>query len=145
MKTYTAILAEDVPHYATVEIRAKSAAEAIEAAKALVRDDLCFEPDWDNAECRIVEISDDESCQNVAHDLAIDDCFFRDGGEREPALSGSAQELLAVLQEAHDFPWVCNAALTDDIDALRKICLAYADWWNGRAWPAIEKAKRGVS
>jgi hypothetical protein len=146
MKTYTAILAEDVPHYANVEIHAASDSDAIEAAKAYDRDELYFEPEWENTVCsRIVEITDDATGRSVALDLALDDYFLRNGGKAERALCEAAPELLAVLEAAGRFSWVCNAALTTDIEALRKICLEYADWWNGQAWPAIEKAKAGAS
>ena len=146
MKTYTVIFAEDVPHYATAEIRAANDADAIKAAKAYDRDALFLEPEWQNAVCRrIVEICDDETGKTVALDIAVDDYFLRNGGERERILCDAAPELLAVLEEAKSASWVCNAALTTDIEALRKICLEYADWWNGRAWPAIEKAKAGAS
>jgi hypothetical protein len=33
--------------------------------------------------------------------------------------------------------WVHNAAITQDIEALRKIALYHAKWWNGEAFPAI--------
>lgn len=33
--------------------------------------------------------------------------------------------------------WVHNAAITQDIEALRKIALYHAQWWNGEAFPAI--------
>ena len=48
-------------------------------------------------------------------------------------------ELLQALEAAQEIPWVHNAALTGDLEALRKIALAYADWWNTIAWPLIEK------
>jgi len=38
-------------------------------------------------------------------------------------------------------PWVHNAALTSDIEPLRKICLAFANVWNNYMWPAIAKAE----
>lgn len=54
-------------------------------------------------------------------------------------ITGSAQIILKVLQAAHLKEWVHNAAITDDIEALRKICLAYAAWWNEQALPVIEQ------
>lgn len=50
-------------------------------------------------------------------------------------------ELLAALEGAEDIDWVHNAAVTTDIEALRKICLQHADWWNHTACAAIAKAK----
>ena len=87
MKTYTVILAEDVPHYATVEIAAGTDADAIAAAKAYDRDSLCLEPEWQNAVCRrIVEIYDDADGRSVACDVAVDDYVLRSGGEAERRL-----------------------------------------------------------
>src|SRR5579863_8326630 len=39
-------------------------------------------------------------------------------------------DLVSLVEQAGKFEWVCNAAITKDIEALRKICLQYADWWN---------------
>lgn len=50
-------------------------------------------------------------------------------------------ELLKILEEAGNFDWVHNAAITQDIEALRKICLQYSEWWNNRACPAIDQVK----
>jgi hypothetical protein len=49
-------------------------------------------------------------------------------------------ELLAALEAGNCPVWVHNAAITNDIEALRKIALWYAGWWNFTAIPAIEKA-----
>lgn len=54
-------------------------------------------------------------------------------------ITGSSQ-MLRVLQAAHLKNWVHNAAITDDIEALRRICLAYAAWWNEQALPVIALA-----
>jgi hypothetical protein len=43
------------------------------------------------------------------------------------------QKLLTVILEAHIDCWVANAAITSDIETLRRICLAHANWWNFRA------------
>jgi hypothetical protein len=53
----------------------------------------------------------------------------------------AAPELLEALELAGGFPWVHNAAITNDIEALRAICLSYGAWWNHKAMPAIAKAK----
>jgi hypothetical protein len=47
------------------------------------------------------------------------------------------QQFLEVLGQAHNPHWVHNAAITNDIEALRRICLYYSTWWNDTAWPAI--------
>lgn len=61
--------------------------------------------------------------------------------EKLARLFAASPELLRVLQAAHFKEWVHNAAITDDIEALRKICLAYAAWWNEQALPVIALAK----
>jgi hypothetical protein len=48
--------------------------------------------------------------------------------------------LLHALAAAHNPHWVHNAAITQDIEALRRICLYHAHWWNHTAWPAIVAA-----
>jgi len=63
--------------------------------------------------------------------------------EAQAPIDKHYREALAALEAAQSRDWVANAALTSDIEALRKICLAYADWWNGTAWPLIEKMKGG--
>ncbi len=56
-------------------------------------------------------------------------------------LFAASPEMLRVLEAAQQIDWVHNAAITDDIEALRKICLAYAAWWNQKALPVIAQAK----
>jgi hypothetical protein len=141
MKTYTVIYAEDVPHYGVADIEASNDEEAVAAAKAYDCHALGLEAEWGNAFChRIVEISDEEG-RTVAHDLALDSCFIRYGGESERLLCNAAPELLAVLREVGQIDWVHNAAVTGDLEALRRICLQFADWWNRRACAAIAKAQ----
>lgn len=50
-------------------------------------------------------------------------------------------KLLRVLEAAGTVNWVHNAAITDDIEALRRICLQYAEWWNHQALPIITHGK----
>lgn len=45
---------------------------------------------------------------------------------------------LEALAAAHNPHWVHNAAITQDIEALRRICLFYADWWNHIACPILD-------
>lgn len=49
-------------------------------------------------------------------------------------------DLVSALDAAREIPWVANAAITDDIEALRKIALAYSAWNNGVLLPALAKA-----
>ncbi len=61
MKTFTVLYAEDVPHYAAVEIEAEDAYEAITKARALDTTDVPTDPDWHNAVSRrIVEVTDED-------------------------------------------------------------------------------------
>lgn len=48
--------------------------------------------------------------------------------------------LLTALQAANFPNWPDNAAHTNDIEALRAVCLSYADWWNATAIPTIKAA-----
>jgi hypothetical protein len=52
-----------------------------------------------------------------------------------------AEEVLKAMEAGQSKDWVANAGITTDIEALRKICLAHADWWNNIAWPLIAKAR----
>ena len=78
MKTYTILLAQNIPHYGTTEIQAADAAEAVERAKDLDFDNfLLIEPDWENPVCRrIVSITDDTGVE-VAHDIVLDGYVLR--------------------------------------------------------------------
>lgn len=62
-------------------------------------------------------------------------------GEANAQLIAAAPEMLAALEKGQGEKWVHNAANTQDIEALRAICLEFSDWWNNEAAPAITKAK----
>ena len=49
-----------------------------------------------------------------------------------------ACQRLESLNRGGTIPWVYNAAHTRDIEALRAICLAFADVWNNYMGPAME-------
>ena len=54
-------------------------------------------------------------------------------------------EALVAMSRLHDsVPWVHNAGITDDIEALRKICLAYSDWNNNVYVPLMERYNRST-
>jgi hypothetical protein len=66
--------------------------------------------------------------------------------EEIAALFTASPRMLRVLEEAaHCREWVHNVAHTDDIEALRRICLHYAMWCNEEALPVIAEAKVGES
>lgn len=48
--------------------------------------------------------------------------------------------LLKTVIEGFNPYWVQNAGITHDMEALRKICMYHAEWWNETAWPAIVAA-----
>lgn len=50
----------------------------------------------------------------------------------------AALEALDELERRMRPAWVHNAALTGDIEALRRIALTYADWWNDVAFDLVE-------
>jgi hypothetical protein len=138
---YSVLFAEDVPHYGTVEIEADNDQEAIERARAYDFGDVALEAEWNNSACkRIIHIEDPEG-KIVADDISLDGVFIRDGGEDAMRLCDSAEEMLKALEAGYSKGWVHNAAITEDIEALRKICLAHADWWNNTARPLVEKVK----
>jgi hypothetical protein len=73
LKTYTVLLAEDVPHYGTTDIEAEDDAGAIRIAKALDISGICCEASCDAPVCqRIIHIMDSRS-KIVATDIALDD------------------------------------------------------------------------
>ncbi len=106
MKTYSVLFAEDVPHYGTAHIEAPNDAAALEAARAYDLSDVTNDPEWENSVCRrIVHIEDPEG--NVIHcDIALDDCFLRNGGEAERRLCDAAREMFDALV-------LCEDALSD--------------------------------
>ena len=80
MKTYTAIFAQDVPHYGLVEIKATCDQDALAKAKAhWKRVQRNTEP-WPLNDAdygsgvldRIVEITDDETGRQIAADIRLD-------------------------------------------------------------------------
>lgn len=56
-------------------------------------------------------------------------------------LIAAAPDLLDACIRARSIPWAHNVAITNDIEKLRSICLAFADWNNSILLPAIDKAK----
>jgi hypothetical protein len=141
MKTYTALFAEDVSYYCTVEIQAETDEQAITQAKEYPgKFNMDFDdPDWNNPVCqRIVHMLDGNSAE-IANDVSLDDYFLRSGGKRDRQLCEASADMLRVLKLAKNPHWVHNAGITNDTEALRKICIYYADWWNSQAWPLIRE------
>ena len=100
MKTYTVIYAEDVPHYAQGEVRARGPKDVIPKAKKLDTDSFtAFDADWSNSVCRrIVEITDEETGETVANDIRLDTYSLERGTDEELKLREHAAELAKNLQ-----------------------------------------------
>jgi hypothetical protein len=75
-----------------------------------------------------------------------DDGKEGDESHKNALLIAAAPDLLTACQAmarvdiGGEIPWVHNAALTQDIEALRAICLAYCSVWNNKIIPAIARA-----
>jgi len=72
MKTYTVLYAEDVPHYAAVDIEALDTVDAIAKAGQKDLTGIPTDPDWRNAVSRrIVEVTDEDE-NIVAEFISLD-------------------------------------------------------------------------
>jgi hypothetical protein len=141
---YSVLYAEDVPHYGFAEIEADTDEEAIERTKTHDYGDLDLEAEWGSSACkRIIHIERPDG-KIVADDISLDRTFLRDGGDEAIRLFDNAEPMLKALEEGFSKDWIHNAAITDDVEALRKICLAHAAWWNTIASPLIAKVKGGA-
>jgi hypothetical protein len=97
MKTYTALFAEDVPHYCTVEIQAGNDEAAITQAKQYpAKFDMNFDdPDWNNPVCqRIVHILNSNDIE-VAHDISLDGHQLLTGSTVGGAITSRTNEFTA--------------------------------------------------
>jgi len=134
MKNYTVLYAEDIPHYGAREFDAANDELAIQRAIDITPEAMSAftnDPDHNNPQCRrIVHIEGPDGI--VAEGIYLD---------RQDAIRLFATQMLEALEAGQSRNWVANAGITDDIEALRRICLAHADWWNNIAWPLIAKAR----
>jgi hypothetical protein len=73
MKTYTILYAEDVPHYASVQIEAQSDEDAIKRAKVHDFAGEALEAEWNNPVCRRIVHIEDNAGNTVANDIPLDD------------------------------------------------------------------------
>ena len=104
MKTYSILLAQDIPHYGTTEVEAADATEALARAKDLDFSEICLDPDWANPVCsRIVHIVDEAGAE-VAHDIALDGYVLHHDSEPRAALYARAPALRAALEEIAAIP-----------------------------------------
>lgn len=104
MKTYTVLLAEDVPHYGFTHLTAATVSEALEAARRLDTGEHCTDPDSNNAVCRRIVHIEAEDGTIVAKDIALDGCFLRYGREPDRPLCDAAPRLLNALAKIAAIP-----------------------------------------
>ena len=73
MKTYQILYAEDVPHYAIGEIKARGPKDALAKARKVDTDTFtALDPDWSNPVCRrIVHITEERSGKYIAEDVRL--------------------------------------------------------------------------
>jgi hypothetical protein len=128
MPAYEIITWCDRTFFTRFKVEAESPEQALELGKTQAEHESAEECDdgyyWDTFE---VCDADDNTVLN-----------YRDEQAR---LQEAAPKLLEALEAGHSKCWVHNAAITQDIEALRRIALERADWWNNIAWPLIEKLK----
>jgi hypothetical protein len=119
----------DREFYTQFEVETDTPEQALAIAKERAEHEPAEECDdsypWDT-----FHICDDEDNSLLIH---------RDD---QAKLREAAPKLLAALEAGHNKSWVHNAAITQDIEALRRIALEQADWWNNIAWPLIEALKK---
>ena len=104
MRTYSVLLALDVPHYGCLDIEAATDAEAIAKAMALDPGEVCTDPDWYWPTCRRIVHVEDPGGALIAQDVALDDYFLRHVSQLAPALCDEAPALLAVLERIAAIP-----------------------------------------
>jgi hypothetical protein len=100
MKTYSVLYAEDVPHYATGEIEARTDKAAIRKARKMKTEAFCsYDPDWDASVCKRIVFIEAPDGNNIAEDIALDRFHLRNGGEQDRRLCAAAPELLRALRQ----------------------------------------------
>ena len=73
MKTYTILYAEDVPHYASVQIEAESDEDALQRAMVFDYAGEALEAEWSNPVCKRIVHVEDETGNTIANDIPLDD------------------------------------------------------------------------
>lgn len=85
--------------------------------------------------------ADDYIIKHAVKPMGHSKPIARVSNENHARLIAAAPELLDTLKNGKLKSWVHNAALTNDIEALRKICVEWSDWWNYSVLPVLEKAE----
>jgi hypothetical protein len=100
LKSYTVLLAEDVPHYGTTDIEAVDDEDAVRDAKALDISGICVEPSWDSPVCqRIIHIGDSKG-NVIARDLPLDDYVL--SRRPDPAMLAESDYSIGVNNDGDD-------------------------------------------
>ena len=104
MKTFTIHLAQDVPHYGSLEIEAESAQQALDKLRERdleeLLDETVYDPAWENYVCpRIVSI-EDEHGNSSFEDTPLGDTFLRYGGKAGRLRCDAASDMLDALHLA---------------------------------------------
>ena len=104
MKTYEILYAEDVPHYAIGEIKARGPKDALAKARKVDTDTFtALDPDWSNPVCRrIVHITEEKSGKYIAEDVRLDNYALEQATDREITIRKHGVELLETLERAYD-------------------------------------------
>jgi hypothetical protein len=104
MKTFTVHLAQDVPHYGSITIKAESSQHAFDKLRERdldeLLDEIVYDPAWENYLCpRIVSI-DDEHGNSSFEDTPLGDTFLRYGGKADRLRCDAASDMLDALHLA---------------------------------------------
>jgi hypothetical protein len=102
LKTYSVIYAEDVPHYASAEIEARTPKAAIAKARKLDTNTFgAYDPDWGQAVCRRIVSIEDEAGNDIARDMPLDNYRLEHLTDENTTIRHHAKELLEALERAH--------------------------------------------
>lgn len=104
MKTYQILYAEDVPHYAIGEIKARGPKDALAKARKVDTDTFtALDPDWSNPVCRrIVHITEEKSGKYIAEDVRLDNYTLEQASDQEITIRKHGRELIEALERAFD-------------------------------------------
>ena len=107
MKTFSVLVAHDVPHYGTIEIQAETADQALEILEERpldeITDEACNDPAYENSICaRVVHIKDEDG--NCSHENTPLDNSYRE--------LGAIDELITALHQAEAYLSGCDTRIT---------------------------------
>jgi len=100
MKTYTALCAEDIPHYGSTDIEAENDADAIRIANALDIGGICVEASLNAPVCRRIVHIEDSRRNIIAGDIALDG--YRLCNRRDAAPAAGAEYTIGIHNDDGD-------------------------------------------